>query len=83
MLRWALTKNIEVIPFAYDNQSFDVEVQPLIFTTGAYLPPHFDQSAFFGQDWADRRANDKNFGVIARGVAFKNWRLQMGLFRSG
>ncbi len=82
VMRWAPTKSLEVIPFAYYNQSLDAEVQPLVFTAGAYLPPHFDRSVFFGQDWADRRANDRNFGVIARGTPFKNWRLQMGLFRS-
>ena len=82
VMRWAPSKDLEVIPFAYYNQSFDAEVQPQIFTAGAYLPPHFDRSVLFSPDWADRRANDRNFGVIARGVAFKNWRLQAGIFRS-
>jgi len=82
LARWKPSEDLEVIPFAYYNQAFDAAVQPLIFTAGAYLPPHFDRSVFFGQKWADRRANDRNFGVIARGTPFKNWRLQMGLFRS-
>lgn len=80
--RWTPSDNFEAIPFLYYNQQLDGEVQPQIFTGGAYRPPHFDRSVFFGQDWADRRFNDRNGGLIMRGTPFKNWRLQMGLFRS-
>ncbi len=80
--RWTPSDNFEAIPFLYYNQQLDGEVQPQIFTSGAYRPPRFDRDVFFGQDWADRRYNDRNYGLIMRGTPFKNWRLQGAIFHS-
>ncbi len=80
--RWTPSENFEAIPFVYYNQQLDGDVQPQIFTGGAYQPPRFDRNVFFGQDWADRRYNDLNAGLILRGASGENWRLQGALFRS-
>lgn len=82
LFRWTPVEGVEIIPLAYYNQILASEAQPLILPGGAYLPPRIDRSVFFGQEWASRRSNDRNFGVIARGALSPNWRLQMGLFKS-
>ena len=82
LFRWTPNDNIEIIPFAYYNQSFDERTQPYILTGGAYLPPQIDRGVFYGQDWAARRGNDFDAGVLMRSTPWKNWRLQAGLFRS-
>ncbi len=82
LLRWTPNDSVEVIPFIYYNQSFGEEIQPFILSGGAYLPPRIDRSVFYGQDWAQRRSNDFDAGVLVRSTPFKNWRLQAGLFRS-
>ena len=82
LMRWTPRDSVEVIPIAFYSQTFDAEIQPLILPGGAYLPPHFDRSVFFGQPWAVRRFNDRTLGVIARGTPWDNWRLQVGLFNS-
>ena len=80
--RWTPSENFEASPFVYYTQELDGDVQPQIFTGGAYRPPRFDRNVFFGQDWADRRYNDLNAGLILRGVLGENWRLQGAFFRS-
>lgn len=82
LFKWMPVDGVEIIPLAYYNQILDSDAQPLILPGGAYLPPRIDRSVFFGQKWASRRSNDRNFGVIARGALSPTWRLQMGLFKS-
>ena len=82
LFRWTPKDSVEIIPFIYYNQSFGEEVQPYVLTGGAFLPPRVDRSVFFGQDWAERRSNDFDAGVIMRSTPWTNWRLQAGLFRS-
>ena len=74
--------DLEILPFIYYQETADAEVSPSVFTGGAYLPPRIDRSVFYGQQWADRTAIDVSYGALARGNAWDNWRLQLGLFRS-
>ena len=82
LLQWTPSDNVEIIPFAIFMKNHDQEQQPLLYTAGAYLPPKYDRSVFFGQNWADRNSQELNFGVVARAPLWTNWRLQAGLFRS-
>lgn len=76
------TEGFEILPFFYDNHVYNAEASPSIFPAGAALPPEFDRDTFFGQKWASRRSNERNYGVIARGNPAKNWRLQGGFFHT-
>ena len=80
--RWHPTENFEVIPFFYANNTFNAEAVPQVLLAGAALPPEFDRHTFYGQKWASRRSDEQNYGVIARGTLFGNWRLQSGLFHT-
>ncbi len=82
LFRWTPNDKIDVIPFIYNNDSFNSEVQPFILPGGAFLPPRYKRGVFFGQDWAVRHNNDLDAGLIVRSSAFDHWRLQAGLFRS-
>ena len=82
VLRWTPRDDLEIIPFVYSNQVFGADVQPAILPGGDYLPARFDRTVFFGQTWAERRANDRTLGLIMRGNPLENWRLQFGLFNS-
>ncbi len=82
LFRWTPSDTIEVVPFFYFNQVWPTEVQPFILPSGTVLPQHYDRSVFFGQDWAVRKNNDIDAGVLVRATPWANWRLQAGLFRS-
>ncbi len=82
VVRWRPADDLEVIPFFYFQRSEDGEVSPSVFTGGAYLPPRIDRGVFYGQAWADRSMDELTYGVVARGNAWDNWRLQAGLFQS-
>ena len=81
VFRWTPSDTLEVIPLAYYSASTQ-EVQPLILPGGAYLPARVDRAVFFGQHWARREAEDRTFGLIARGYVADDWRLQAGIFDS-
>ncbi len=83
LLHWTPTDNTEIITFFQQENGFDDERKPLIFTDGAFLPPKIDRSVFFGQDWAERtRSTQRDFGLVARSLVFGNWQIQVGAFRS-
>ena len=82
LFQWTPKDDVEIIPFVVAMMNRDQEQQPLLYTAGAYLPPKYDRSVFFGQDWADRNSHELNFGMVARGTVWTNWRLQAGIFRS-
>lgn len=81
--RLAPRDGLELLPFVYYQETDNAEVSPSVFTGGAFLPPRIDRGVFYGQQWADRTATDASYGAIARGNPTDNWRLQLGLFRSG
>lgn len=82
LFRWTPNDRFELIPFIYDNRAAHEETQPFILTGGTYLPPRVDRSVFFGQEWAERKSDDLDAGVLMRTTPFENWRLQAALFRS-
>lgn len=80
-LRYQPSPNFSIQPFwsrIYDRND---EVQPFIFTNGNFLPPRIPRNAFFGQKWADFKAELGAYGVVARGKAL-GFDLGLGVFRS-
>ena len=83
LMHWTPRDNTEFISFIQQDKGFDSELKPLIFMGGAFLPPKIDRSVFFGQDWAKRKSRtQRDYGVIARSLISRNWRIQIGAFRS-
>ncbi len=82
VFHWKPTDWLEVIPFGYKQKSKNDEVGPSIYTAGDYLPPKFDRSVFFGQEWADRAQQDNTYGMLVRVRPSDNWMLRSAFFSS-
>ena len=79
--RWTPAKGIEIMPFIDRGWTWDAEAVPLIFTSGAFLPPQIDRRTFYGQDWADAASASGDSGVISR-FAFGRATVRVGVFNS-
>lgn len=53
---------------------------PLIFTSGAFLPPEIEARGFT-QDWAATNGYIQSYGLLARRALSDHWALNAGLFR--
>ncbi len=80
-LMWRPTPNISVQPFVSRITIRDEESQPLIFTSGDFLPPRIKRSTFFGQKWADFDGVVYNHGLVAKAKPGR-FDIGLGLFRS-
>lgn len=78
---WKPTPDISVQPFTSRITIRDEESQPLIFTSGDFLPPRIKRSKFFGQEWADFDGAVSNHGLVAKAKA-GGFDLGLGIFRS-
>lgn len=81
-LDWTPSDTVNVYAFAQGMEGIDGEAQPLMFTAGAFTPPKYDRSVYFGQWWADRNRSVRNFGVLLNAEPADGWRFRAGLFRS-
>ena len=84
LLHWTPTTDTEIITFYQRSEPQNgTGTPPGVITGRAFLPPKIDRSNFYGPDFDQGRHRiQTNIGVIGRSVAFDNWRLQAGLFRS-
>src|SRR5688500_11008902 len=48
--RWRPVANVEIIPFWSVQDEDGAEAQPIIFTSGDYLPPRFERRRYFGPE---------------------------------
>lgn len=80
-LRYAPRPGIEIMPFFGRVRATDEEAQPLIFSSGAFLPKVFERGPFRGQPWNDSASVSLNYGVLARADVGK-FDLRLGVFRS-
>jgi len=78
---WKPRPGIEITPFWSRLRDTDNEAQPLIFTSGDFLPKRFPRNHFYGQDWADFAATLTNYGVLARADPL-GFDVRLGVFRS-
>tara|TARA_R110000868_G_scaffold216276_4_gene466387 strand:- start:2444 stop:4369 length:1926 start_codon:yes stop_codon:yes gene_type:complete len=82
LLEWTPSDSVDVVAFGMGLIGKDGEAQPLLFSGGAYPPPRYDRSVYFGQNWADRNRDVYNFGTLINAVPADGWRIRAGLFRS-
>ncbi len=81
VVRWAPNSTTEILPF-WSYATFHGELtQPLIFTTGAFLPRHIPRNTFLGQRFADNSGNRTNFGALAK-TRLGEFDIRLGVFRS-
>ncbi|MES2441915.1 MAG: TonB-dependent receptor [Pseudomonadota bacterium] len=81
VVRWAPRPGIEVTSFWTQLRDSDAEAEPLIFTSGDFLPKRFPRNPFYGQDWADFAGTFTNYGVIAKADP-AGFDVRLGVFRS-
>lgn len=81
LVRWAPKPGIEVMPFWSRVRDTENEAQPLIFTTGDFLPKRFPRNNFYGQDWADNSSTQTNYGLLTRANP-GGFEVRLGVFRS-
>jgi iron complex outermembrane receptor protein len=79
--RWQPSDELEIIPFWSISDYRGQEPQPIIFTSGAFLPPRIKRREYFGQPWARNGGRGINYGVIST-AQLDEWTLRAGLFRS-
>ncbi len=81
LMHWQPSDIMAVTGFWSRAETHDQEVRPVIYTNGA-LPPRFDRSAYFSQEWADMETRDTNFGVLSTIAPNSDWTIRAGMFRS-
>jgi iron complex outermembrane receptor protein len=79
--RYAPRHGVEILSFWSRIETKDSEAQPLIFTSGAFLPKRFKRNEFYGQEWADFGAEQINYGMVARADP-AGFDVRLGVFRS-
>ena len=62
-------------------RQIDKEAQPLILTSGAFLPNRHDRKKFYGQSSNDTSLAIYNFGLVARADPL-GFNVRLGVFRS-
>ncbi|HEY0627763.1 MAG TPA: TonB-dependent receptor [Sphingomicrobium sp.] len=80
-IRYAPQPSLELIGFGSYYQYRDGEAQPLIYSSGNFLPKRFRRGRFLGQSWNDYSATAPTFGMIGR-AEVGGFDLKFGLFRS-
>jgi iron complex outermembrane recepter protein len=80
-LRYAPSPGVEIIPFWSRIEVDEDESQPLIFTTGDFLPPRVRRDRFLGQKWAEYAGTVQNYGLIAK-ARVAGVDAALGVFRS-
>lgn len=81
VLRWAPRPGIELTGFWSRLRDTDAEAEPLIFTSGDFLPRRFPRNPFYGQDWADFSGTYTNYGAVAKADPL-GFDVRLGVFRS-
>lgn len=81
VLHYAPKPGIELTGFWSRLRDTDAESEPLIFTSGDFLPKRFPRNPFYGQDWADFSGTYTNYGAIAK-VEPLGFDVRLGVFRS-
>lgn len=80
-LRYQPSKNFSVQPFWGRIYVRDEDVQPLIFSSGDFLPKKYKRSTFFGQKWAENKGQLETYGVVSKS-RLADFDIAAGLFRS-
>ena len=81
VLRWGLTKRIEILPFASLQQGSSHEVVPSVYTDGRLPPPLFDARHLATQPFTSQGWREATLGTIVRYVPAAGWKVTLGAFR--
>lgn len=81
VVRWAPRAGVEITSFWSQLRDEDAEAQPLIFTSGDFLPKPVERGKFLGQEWADFAGTFTNYGTIAK-ADLAGFDVRLGVFRS-
>jgi iron complex outermembrane receptor protein len=81
VLRYAPRSEAELLGFASYYRYVDGEAQPLIFSSGDFLPKRFRRGRFLGQSWNDYASTAPTFGLVGR-TELAGFDVRLGLFRS-
>jgi len=81
LLRYAANPKLELIGFANRYRYKDGEAQPLIFSSGDFLPKRIPRGKFLGQSWNDYSASGPVYGFLGR-AEVGGFEARLGLFRS-
>jgi iron complex outermembrane receptor protein len=81
LARYAPRSDMELIAFANQYRYTDGEAQPLIFSSGDFLPKRIPRGRFLGQSWNDYSASGPVYGFLGRGQ-IAGFEARLGLFRS-
>ena len=82
LVHFTPTEDIQLIGFYNYVGWSGIEVAPLIFTAGAFVPKRIARDIFYGQDWAETDPKHVNAGLLTRFPLSQNWEVHAGLFRS-
>lgn len=79
--RWVPAPGAELIAFYSRIRNTSEEPQPLVFTSGDFLPPKIARRNYYGQSWAQNAGMGQNYGLTGSWTTGP-WSLRAGLFRS-
>jgi len=81
LARYAPHGDTELIAFANYYRYTEGEAQPLIFSSGDFLPKRIPRGRFLGQSWNDYSASAPVYGFLGRG-RIAGFEARLGIFRS-
>lgn len=79
--RWRPVDSVELTGFFGRYDYGDEEQSPVLYPSGAHLPPRIERRRYFGQEWADWAGHSQNYGGMAK-VSLGSWQLAAGAFSS-
>jgi len=82
LFNWTPRDTVDVVAFGEIQHFTNGNAQPFVFSAGAFTPPKFDRSVFYGQDWGYRHRESRNAGIVTVAALGDGWRLRAGAFRS-
>lgn len=79
---WRPSDSAELVAFWSRLDNYDNEASPTLQLGSSALPSPIKRSLFYGQDWADLRSYDENYGALGRLSFGSLWTLRAGAFSS-
>ena len=79
--RWQPSDAVDVIGFASISDISGFDAQPVIFTSGSFLPPRIERRRRFSAPWAESHIRYFNHGLLST-VRSGAWTVRGGVFRS-
>ena len=81
LFRWTPSDNVDITIFDQGHFARG-KLAPFTFTAGGAVPPEYDRTVYFGQEWAKRTRHVNHLGVLMTARVWDDWLLRTGFFRS-